>query len=81
MESLLLKDSLKRSYVLRASIKKIILKTATFNNKLFVDFISHIQDNFSLDCICFEDIWEDNNGKGFVVLHRVKLLGGYSRWP
>jgi hypothetical protein len=57
----------------RASIKKLTLKSATFNNTSFVGFISHIQDNFSLDYICFKDIWEDDNGKEYEVLDRVKL--------
>jgi hypothetical protein len=57
----------------RASIKKLTLKSATFNNTSFVGFISHIQENFSLDYICFKDIWEDDNGKEYEVLDRVKL--------
>jgi hypothetical protein len=41
---------------LKASIKVITLEAATFNNGLFVDFFGYIQDNFSLDYICFKDI-------------------------
>jgi hypothetical protein len=57
----------------RASIKNITLKSATFNNTSFTDFISHIQDNFSLDYIYFKDIWEHDNGKEYEVVDRVKI--------
>jgi len=41
---------------LKASIKVITLEAATFNDGSFVDFLGYIQDNFSLDYICFKDI-------------------------
>jgi hypothetical protein len=60
----------------RASIKNVTLKSATFNNTSFAGFISHIQDNFSLDYIYFKDIWEHDNGKEYEVVDRVKFSRG-----
>jgi hypothetical protein len=58
---------------LKGSIKAIILEAVTFNDESFIDFLYYIQDNLSLDYICFKDIWADNDGEGYEVLDRVEL--------
>ena len=58
---------------LKGSIKEITLEAATFDDESFVDFLGYIQGNFSLDYICFKDIWEDNDDEGYEVLDRVEL--------
>ncbi len=53
----------------KTSIKMIALKNSVFTDNSFVDFISHIQDNFSLDYVSFKNICDHKH------LDRVTLYG------
>jgi hypothetical protein len=59
--------------LLKGSIKAIILETAIFHDRLFVDFLGYIQDNFSLDYICFKDIWGDNDIEEYKILGQIEF--------
>ena len=58
---------------MKGSIKAITLEAATFNDGSFVDFLGYIQDKFSLDYICFKDIWGDDDIEEYEILDRVEF--------